>query len=361
MCFQKGEKKSSEIKEALQGNAASIDKRLSKMAKSGKITRVDQGIYRLLGPQDAPGKVENSRGEVENTATINKVLTLYDKVLNTVDLTIEEKLASATKIEDMTELIKSLRWLGATVDQLMKRWYLVHRGYDTNTRQALEDAKVKTVEREKEDLENAPLEDQIVEVAHYDPVMKQVWGQSPGGGAEGKNSLTMKRRVISYREGNYHPYGRMLDFQMSLSPVRIADGTYDAGKTFGILAYMHMLAIKYPGSRMTFVHRSLNRVYRNIIPTYEKFLGYKPPSRDDPNPKNREVTRFGGEKPEFFEYDNGTRIYMNGLDKPQNLLSDFFDAGFVNQVELLPFDAWGRINGTCERTCWHNADCVSVR
>ena len=130
---------------------------------------------------------------------------------------------------------------------------------------------------------------------------------------------------------------------MSLSPVRIADGTYDAGKTFGILAYMHMLAIKYPGSRMTFVHRSLNRVYRNIIPTYEKFLGYKPPSRDDLNPKNREVTRFGGEKPEFFEYDNGTRIYMNGLDKPQNLLSDFFDAGFVNQVELLPFDAWDEL------------------
>ena len=177
--LSEGEKKSSEIKEALQGNAASIDKRLSKMAKSGKITRVDQGIYRLLGPQDAPGKVENSRGEVENTATINKVLTLYDKVLNTVDLTIEEKLASATKIEDMTELIKSLRWLGATVDQLMKRWYLVHRGYDTNTRQALEDAKVKTVEREKESLENAPLEDQIVEVAHYDPVMKQVWDNLP--------------------------------------------------------------------------------------------------------------------------------------------------------------------------------------
>ena len=86
----------------------------------------------------------------------------------------------------------------------------------------------------------------------------------------------------------------------------------------------------------------LNRVYRNIIPTYEKFLGYKPPSRDD-NPEGKFVTRYGGEKPEFFEYGNGTRIYMNGLDKPQNLLSDFFDAGFVNQAELLPFDAWDEL------------------
>ena len=127
----------------------------------------------------------------------------------------------------------------------------------------------------------------------------------------------------------------------SHASVKIAGGTYDAGKTYSLCAYMDFLAKRYPGSRMTFVHRSLNRVYRNIIPTYEKFLGYKPTSRDDPNPTF--VTRYGGEKPEFFEYKNGTRIYMNGLDKPQNLLSDFFDAGFVNQVELLPFDAWDEL------------------
>lgn len=137
-------------------------------------------------------------------------------------------------------------------------------------------------------------------------------------------------------------YGAMWDLIHSHASVKMAGGTYDAGKTFGLVAYMHLLAVRYPGSRMTFVHRSLNRVYRNIIPTYEKFLGYKPTSRDDPNPTP--VTRFGGERPEFFEYpEGGTRIYMNGLDKPQNLLSDFFDAGFVNQAELLPFEAWDEL------------------
>ena len=154
-----------------------------------------------------------------------------------------------------------------------------------------------------------------------------------------------RKRVISWGEDDQHyfPYGAMLKlFASSHASVKIAGGTYDAGKTYGLVAYMHFLALRYAGARMTFVHRSLNRVYRNIIPTYEKFLGYKPPSRDD-NPKGREVTRFGGERPEFFEYDNGTRIYMNGLDKPQNLLSDFFDAGFVNQAELLPFDAWDEL------------------
>ena len=151
-----------------------------------------------------------------------------------------------------------------------------------------------------------------------------------------------KRPVIAYRRGFYKPYSAMRHLFSSHTPVKVAGGTYDAGKTFGILAYMHLLAIRYPGSRMTFVHRSLNRVYRNIIPSFEKFLGYKPPSRDDAGP-DVAVTRFGGERPEFFEYYNGTRIYMNGLDKPQNLLSDFFDAGFVNQAELVPFEAWDEL------------------
>lgn len=152
-----------------------------------------------------------------------------------------------------------------------------------------------------------------------------------------------KQRVIGWSPHHFRPYGQMWDLFASEASVKIVGGTYDAGKTFSSVGYMHWLALRYGGSRMTFVHRSLNRVYRNIIPSYEKFLGYKPPSRDDPNASEFEVTRFGGERPEFFEYKNGTRIYMNGLDKPQNLLSDFFDAGFVNQAELVPFPVWDEL------------------
>ena len=150
------------------------------------------------------------------------------------------------------------------------------------------------------------------------------------------------RNVYRFRPGAFAVYGSMAGLWYSHASVKIAGGTYDAGKTYSLCAYIDKLAMDWPGARMTFIHRSLNRVYRNIIPTYEKYLGFKPPSRDD-NPEGRDVTRFGGERPEFFEYDNGTRIYMNGLDKPQNLLSDFFDAGFVNQAELVPFEAWDEL------------------
>ena len=147
--------------------------------------------------------------------------------------------------------------------------------------------------------------------------------------------------AYKFTPGEFAIYGRMYDLWEDPASVKIAGGTYDAGKTFSLCAYMDALAMEFPGARMTFVHRSLSRVFRNILPTYYKYLGYTPTSRDAPNPTF--VTRYGGEKPEFFEYKNGTRIYVNGLDKPQNLLSDFFDAGFVNQCELLPFDAWDEL------------------
>lgn len=147
--------------------------------------------------------------------------------------------------------------------------------------------------------------------------------------------------AIRWEPNGFTPYGQMRDLFKSLANVKIAGGTYDAGKTFSCVAYLDSLAILYPGARLTFIHRSLNRVHRNIVPTYEKYLGYRPTRRDDPNPTP--VTRFGGEHPDFFEYYNGTRIYMNGLDKPQNLLSDFFDAAFVNQAELVSFDTWDEL------------------
>ena len=129
-CLAAGEKRSSEIKKVVSGKPSTIDGTLSRLAESGEIIRVSRGIYRL---PDAPVVAENPREESENIETINKMLTIYDIVFDNIALTIEDELALKATIEEKINLIKSLRWLGATVDQLMKRWYLVHRGYDSNT------------------------------------------------------------------------------------------------------------------------------------------------------------------------------------------------------------------------------------
>ena len=150
--------------------------------------------------------------------------------------------------------------------------------------------------------------------------------------------IVAPRPIIKYNLDGFRPYAKMCDLFKSHAPTKIAGGTYDAGKTYSCVAYIDMLARQYPGARLTFVHRTLNRIHRNIIPTYEKYLGFRPTSRSDTDPTP--IVKYGGELPLFFEYWNGSRIYTNGLDNPQNLLSDYFDAAFVNQAELVPFDSW---------------------
>ena len=180
-CLSDGEKRNHEIYEAVEGSVSSIKKRLRVLEKHGEITNPDRGKYALPEPPvevpDAPAAVENPRGEAENTETINKMLNLYDKLLNSVARSIEDEDWDA--IVEKIETIKSLRWLGATVDQLMKRWYLVHRGYDANTRQAQEDAKKKTVDREKQALENTPPEERVVVVREYNESMRDILENLP--------------------------------------------------------------------------------------------------------------------------------------------------------------------------------------
>ena len=182
-CLSDGEKRNHEIYEAVEGSVSSIKKRLRVLEKHGEITNPDRGKYALPEPPvevpDAPVAVKNPREESENIETINKMLTIYDIVFDNISLTIEDELIAKATIEEKINLIKSLRWLGATVDQLMKRWYLVHRGYDSNTRQAQEDAKKKTTEQEKAALETAHPEDQIVVVAEYNEKLRDVLESLP--------------------------------------------------------------------------------------------------------------------------------------------------------------------------------------
>ena len=180
-CVSDGEKTTVEIQayvqKTLESQPSAVSKTLSEMKGRGEIKNPERGQYHLPIAQDAPAEVENSRGEAENTETINKMLNLYDKLLDTVAVSIEDE--DWEGIVGKIEAIKSLRWLGATVDQLMKRWYLVHRGYDSNTRQAVEDAKQKTENREQQALEGLPPEEQLEVVGDYDVEMRELLESLP--------------------------------------------------------------------------------------------------------------------------------------------------------------------------------------
>lgn len=53
-----------------------------------------------------------------------------------------------------------------------------------------------------------------------------------------------------------------------------------------------------------------------------------------------DIKTFGGENVEFFEYPNGTRVWVAGMDRPGKVLSGALDFAYVNQAEELALEDW---------------------
>lgn len=195
--FVQGDTKTTaEIHDRLPAKQKTISAALTRLVRRGFLMRPTHGKY-VRPPKNSENpenSIENSktldakneRAASDNIETINKILNLYDILLENLHVGFETESGRHVSISQKIDLIKSLRWLSATVDQLMKRWYLVHRGYDTNTRQAQEDAKAKARKVESEDIASLPPEERVVVVGEYDDVMKKLWDNLPESEQEKK-------------------------------------------------------------------------------------------------------------------------------------------------------------------------------
>lgn len=164
------------------------DYHIKQLTNRGEIERVQNGIYKNVASVDLQKKFREvrkkfssaERSAENNEETINALLNTYDEVLAIFQNWVLENIASQ-KIDFEKQLlfIENFKWITAIGDKLMKRWSLEHVGYDTNTRQAQEDAKAKTAEREKAALKDAPLEDKVHIVGHFHTDLKQLWDDMP--------------------------------------------------------------------------------------------------------------------------------------------------------------------------------------
>jgi len=127
----------------------------------------------------------------------------------------------------------------------------------------------------------------------------------------------------------FTPHGQNLDFIYYQGPEAILSGPAETGKTLAACWKLHSLACKYAGAQLAIVRKTQNSLYGTVLQTYEKrVLG-----KDSP------VRAFGGSKPEWYDYPNGSRIYTGGLDNPDKVLSSERDVIYVNQAEeLMPAD-----------------------
>ncbi len=131
--------------------------------------------------------------------------------------------------------------------------------------------------------------------------------------------------------------GENLAFYQFRGREAIISGPAETGKTLTALLKLHTLLSKpaYSGMQATILRKVYRDIPGTVLRTYcRDILGVESPTRSDI------VKFYGGEKPEFATYPNGSRVWFGGLDNPGKTLSGERDVIFVPQAEQLSATDW---------------------
>lgn len=133
------------------------------------------------------------------------------------------------------------------------------------------------------------------------------------------------------KDFTYSPRGGCKDFFYAKEPEYIASGPAETGKTLAACWKMHILALKYAGLNGAIIRKTQKSLYGSVLQTWERVI------------KNAPVKVYGGEKPEKYVYDNGSTIWVGGMDNADKVLSSERDFFYVNQAEELTLDDWEKM------------------
>ncbi len=129
----------------------------------------------------------------------------------------------------------------------------------------------------------------------------------------------------------YQPWGAAADLWMCKKPECLIAGPAETGKTLGALHKIDALAWKYPKAHIAIIRKTRQSMDASVLKTYQDKV------------KHEAVATYGGHKPAWFDYPNGSRIVVGGMDNPNKILSSEFDVIYVNQTEELILDDWEKL------------------
>lgn len=141
-------------------------------------------------------------------------------------------------------------------------------------------------------------------------------------------------------EVGYTAYGACRDFFYGKDSETIIAGPAETGKTLAACQKLDALAWKYKGAQLAMVRATYKSIPGSVLQTYEKRVLGAWTDEGEFDQSLTPVRKYGGEKPEWFDYPNGSRIWIGGMDNPSKVLSSERDVIYVNQAEEIDLDDW---------------------
>lgn len=123
-------------------------------------------------------------------------------------------------------------------------------------------------------------------------------------------------------------YGENLKMLESQEHQVVLAGPAETGKTYVCLAKLHRTCVKYPNTQAAILRKTYQSMPGSVLQTYERIH------------KGSGVQVYGAAKPQWYDYPNGSRIWVGGMDHPDKVLSSERDFIYVNQVEELDLSDW---------------------
>ena len=119
-------------------------------------------------------------------------------------------------------------------------------------------------------------------------------------------------------------YGAAAKLQTYDGAETIIAGPYETGKTISALHKLHQILCAYPNVHALAVRQTYKSLIHSAIVTFnDKILLYPPEHPKCP------IIKYGGKKPEWYDYPNGSRLVLGGMDTPDKFLSAEFDVIYV--------------------------------
>lgn len=137
----------------------------------------------------------------------------------------------------------------------------------------------------------------------------------------------------------YVPRGTALTVFKSKAPELLVSGPAGTGKSRACLEKLHAMCLRNPGMRGLMVRKTHVSLTSTGLVTYREHVAKE-------SIEIGQVSYYGGSmtEPPQYRYDNGSKIMMGGMDKPEKVMSSEYDVIYAQEATELTVSDWEALN-----------------